>query len=354
MATRSSRKNRKALSSASSNRNYERSEEVSGMPREIGDSVVVITGASSGIGRATALAFARHGASVALAARSEETLREVAEECESAGGRALVVPTDVTDEEAVQELARRTVESFGRIDTWVNNAGVMVYGFLEDVPSEAYRQVIETNLFGQIHGARTVVPYFKEQGSGVLINITSMWAKIGSPYVSAYVTSKFGILGFSECLRQGLHGEKDIHVCTILPVSVDTPIFRHAGNYTGQGARPVPPVLDPERVVKQILRNARRPRPETNVGPTGYLLTWAHAATPKLYDFLVPYVFDHGAFGSESAKQGPGNVFAPMPEWNRVTGEWRDDKGARVRRAALAGGAALTPLLAWWLTRRRG
>ncbi|HEV2093884.1 MAG TPA: SDR family oxidoreductase [Rubrobacter sp.] len=324
------------------------------MPREIEDSVVVITGASSGIGRATALAFAEQGASVALAARSEETLREVADECESAGGQALVVPTDVTDEEAVRELARRTVERFGRIDTWVNNAGVMVYGFLEEVPSEAYRQVIETNLFGQIHGARAVVPYFKEQASGVLINISSMWAKVSSPYVSAYVTSKFGILGFSECLRQGLHDQKDIHVCTILPVSVDTPIFRHAGNYTDHGAKPVPPVLDPGRVVKQILRNARRPRPETTVGPTGYLLTFAHAVTPKLYDFLVPYVFQWGAFSSESVEQGPGNVFEPMPEWNRVSGGWRSGRGAKVRRAALAGGAVLTPLLAWWLTQQRG
>ena len=324
------------------------------MPREIGDSVVVITGASSGIGRATALAFAGHGASVVLAARSEQSLREVAEECEAAGGRALVVPTDVADQEAVRELARRAAECFGRIDVWVNNAGVMVYGYFEEVPDETYRRVIETNLFGQIHGARTAVPYFKEQGGGVLINIASMWAKIGSPYVSAYVTSKFGILGFSECLRQGLHDEKDIHVCTILPVSVDTPIFRHAGNYTGQGARPVPPVLDPDRVVKQILRNARKPRPETTVGPTGYLLTWAHAATPKLYDFLVPYVFERGAFGSEPAEKGPGNVFDPMPEWNRVTGGWRVDRSVGIRRAALAGGATLTPLLAWWLTRRQG
>ncbi len=323
------------------------------MPREISDSVVVITGASSGIGRMAARAFAERGASVALAARSEQSLLEVAEECEAAGGRALVVPTDVTDEEAVQELARRTAESFGRIDTWVNNAGVMVYGYLEEVPSEVYRQVIETNLFGQIHGARAVLPYFKEQGSGVLINMCSMWAKIGSPYVSSYVTSKFGILGFSECLRQALHAQKDIHVATILPVSVDTPIFRHAGNYTDHGAKPISPVLDPDRVVRQILRNAERPRSETTVGPTGYLLRWAHAATPGLYDFLVPYVFQWGAFRSESSERGPGNVFEPMPEWNRSTGGWRDGGKAFVRQTSLAGGAALASALAYWAVRRR-
>jgi NAD(P)-dependent dehydrogenase (short-subunit alcohol dehydrogenase family) len=144
------------------------------MPRELGDSVVVITGASSGIGRAAARAFAERGARVVLAARSGGSLREVAKVCEAAGGQALVVPTDVTDEEAVRELARKSIEGFGRIDTWVNNAGVMAYGYLEEVPSGAYRQVIETNLFGQIHGSRTVVPYFKEQGSGVLINMSSM------------------------------------------------------------------------------------------------------------------------------------------------------------------------------------
>ncbi len=323
------------------------------MPRELRDSVVVITGASSGIGRAAALAFAERGASVALAARSEESLREAATECEAAGGRALVVPTDVTDEAAIKELACRTAESFGRIDVWVNNAAVMTYGYFEEVPSEVYRQVIETNLFGQIHGARAVLPYFREQGAGVLINISSMWAKVSSPQVSSYVTSKFGVLGFSECLRQALHDEKDIHVCTILPVSVDTPIFRHTGNYTGRGTKPIPPVLGPDRVVKQILRNAEKPRPETTVGPTGYLLTLAHAVTPKLYDFLVPYIFDWGAFRSEPADQGPGNVFEPMPEWNQITGGWREGKGTLLRRAAVAGGATL-PLVAYWIMRRRG
>lgn len=290
---------------------------------------------------------------MALAARSEESLREVARECEAAGGRALVVPTDVTDEEAVRELARRTVERFGRIDVWVNNAAVMIYGRLKDTPSDAYRRVIETDLFGQIHGARAVVPYFEEQGSGVLINMSSMWAKVTSPYVSAYVTSKFGVLGFSECLRQELAEYEDVHVCTILPVSVDTPIFRHTGNYADNAARPVPPVLDPDRVVRQILRCAEHPRREVVVGPTGYLLAFAHATMPKLYGWLSPHVFKWGAFRSESPERGPGNVFEPMPEWNQVTGGWRGEKKPLIRHAALAGGAALAPLLAYWVAQRR-
>ena len=325
------------------------------MPRELRDSVVVVTGASSGIGRTTARAFAERGANVVLAARSEGSLREAAGECEVAGGRALVVPTDVADEEAVQELARRAAERFGRIDVWVNDAGVMVYGFFEEIPSEAYRRVIETNLFGQIHGARAVLPHFREQeGGGVLINVASMWSRVTSPQVSSYVTSKFGLLGFSECLRQALHAEKDIHVCTVLPISVDTPIFRHAGNYTGRAVKPVPPVVDPDRVAKAILRCARRPRREVFVGQTGHLLRWAHVATPRLYDFLVPYVFDWGSFRSEPAEHSPGNVFEAMPGWNRVSGGWRGGRGALLRRGALAGGVALAPLLAYRMFGRRG
>jgi NAD(P)-dependent dehydrogenase (short-subunit alcohol dehydrogenase family) len=188
--------------------------------REIDDSVVV-TGASSGIGRATARLFAKHGARVVLAARSEQSLREVAGECEEVGGQALVVPTDVTDEEAVRELARQSVEVFGRIDVWVNNAGVMVYGPFEDVPTDVFRRVIETNLFGQIHGARAALSRFREQGGGVLINMSSEWGRLTSPHVSAYVTSKFAIRAFSECLRQELAGEEDTHVVTILPQSVE-------------------------------------------------------------------------------------------------------------------------------------
>ncbi|MEW6638296.1 MAG: SDR family NAD(P)-dependent oxidoreductase, partial [Actinomycetota bacterium] len=272
--------------------------------------------------------------------------------CEAAGGRALAVPTDVNEEEAVEELARRTVERFGRIDVWVNNAAVMAYGNFEEIPSEVYRRVIETNLFGQIHGARAAIPRFKEQGSGVLINVCSMWGKITSPQVSAYVTSKFGVLGFSECLRQALHEWRDIHVCTVLPVSVDTPIFRHTANYTGRAVKPVPPVLDPQKVAEKIVRLAERPRPETTVGPTGHLLAFVHAATPGLYDLLSPHVFERSALRDEPAGRGSGNVFEPMPEWNRITGDWRGDASS-LRRAALAGGAALVPVAYWLLRRRR-
>ena len=133
--------------------------------RRLRDSVVVITGASSGIGRATSLAFARRGATVVIAARRELLLKELAAECQRMSGLSLAVPTDVTDSTACENLARRAIESFGRIDVWVNNAAVTAFGRLEETPADASRQVIETNLLGCMHGARAALPYFREQAS---------------------------------------------------------------------------------------------------------------------------------------------------------------------------------------------
>jgi NAD(P)-dependent dehydrogenase (short-subunit alcohol dehydrogenase family) len=201
------------------------------MPRKIADSVVVITGASTGIGRAAALKFAPQGAPVVVSGRREQVLQRLAEHCERLGGRALAIPADVTDQEAIKSLARRVIDTFGRIDVWVNNAAVTLFARIEEAPYEAYRKVIETNLFGYIHGARAVLPYFRKQGSGTLINVSSVVGKVGSPFVSAYTTSKFGIVGLSESLRMELQDAPDIHVCTVLPASIDTPLFQHAANF---------------------------------------------------------------------------------------------------------------------------
>ncbi len=328
------------------------------MPSKIGDSVVVITGASSGIGRATALACARRGAAVVVAARREDLLKELAGECERLGGRALAVPTDVTDEQAVNELARKAVENFGRLDVWVNNAGVTLFSRFEEAPSEEYRRVFEINLFGYVYGARAALPYFRQQGSGVLINNDSVVAKASQPYTSAYVTSKFAVRGLSECLREELilDGAKDIHVCTVMPVSIDTPLFQHGANYTGRAPKALNPVYDAEKVAKAIIRCAERPKREVIVGNAGRLLALQHALSLGLYENMAARQIDKDHFQDKPAPSTSGNLFEPVPEGTEVSGGWKNADGTvSARRMALAAGAVtatVTALLGWRRLRR--
>ena len=324
------------------------------MPRKVRDAVIVITGASSGIGRATAQAFARRGGTVVLAARREQALREAAAECERMGGRTLVVPADVTDEAAVQELARRAVESFGRIDVWVNNAGVTALGRFDETPPDVYRRVIETDLFGCVHGARAVLPYFREQGSGVLINNASMVAATAQPHASAYVLSKHAVRALGMSLRQelALDGADDIHVCTIMPASIDTPLFQHAANYTGRAIKAMPPVYPAEKVAETIVKLAERPRRETFVGASGRVIGLQQVMAPGLTERLMARMVDkQHLYQDQPAPASSGNVFEPAPEWTSVSGGWQNGGGGRVRRVATVGLVAAVPALAWWWLR---
>jgi len=309
------------------------------MPRPLEDAVVAITGASSGIGRAAALRFARRGSSLALCARSLEALERTASECEAAGARVLARPLNVADEAAVERFADEAVERFGRIDVWVNNAGVIAYGEFLEIPADVFRRVLETNLMGQVHGARAALKRFRVQGQGVLINMSSVWGRVSSPAVSPYIVSKNAVRAFSECLYGELVDEPEIHVATLVPQAVDTPIFGHAANYSGGGIRPVPPIVTAEEVAEGIEACAESPKREVNYGRVGRLLEVVYAAAPGLYRRLAHPAFVHGTFSSVRVPRGPGNVLSPVAP-HAVEGGWRRQRRGTLRRAfldALAG-----------------
>jgi NAD(P)-dependent dehydrogenase (short-subunit alcohol dehydrogenase family) len=322
------------------------------MPKDLRDAVVVITGASSGIGRATAVKFAEEGAKLVLASRSKSNLKETAEETEEIGAETLVVQCDVSDEDDVDDLARSAVKRFGRIDVWVNDAGVGAYAPFEEMPSDAFRQVIETNLFGSIYGARAALRAFRKQRHGVLINISSQLAFGGVKYNSAYAISKYGLRALSDVLRQELL-DTDIHVCTVYPASTDTPFFQHAANFTGRKAQPLGSVSKPEEVAEAIVAVARDPKPDTLIGSTGYMTEPLHWFAPKTHARVLAKKAEKDQLGKEPERKNKGILFRPS-DYASVRGGWTGDgMGAKPVAFALGATAAAGGIWFAWNRRRR-
>lgn len=280
------------------------------MPSRLPSSpVVVITGASSGVGRATALAFARKRARIVLAARSTEALDLVAAQCARLGAQALVVATDVTDAKAVRALAAAALRRFGGIDVWVNNVGVGAVGRFEATPMEAHRRVIESNLLGHMHGAHAVLPHFRSQGSGVLINMISLGGWVATPYAGAYTASKFGLRGWSAALRAELADTPGVHVCDVMPSFVDTPGLRHSANYTGRRLPAPPGVTDPDVVANTIVRLARRPHPTVWLGAPALPGRIAQAVAPGIVGRISKWLADRALAKAERTPISQGNLF---------------------------------------------
>lgn len=317
----------------------------------IQDSAIVLTGATSGIGKATALMFAQKGANLILAARNSEALRQTAAECEACGVRALAVPTDVRDPGQVHRLAEEALREFERIDAWVNDAGVYLLGPFEETPLDVYRQVIETNYFGVVYGSREAITIFRRQGRGVLINVSSVDGRMGAPYASAYASSKFAVRGLDEVLEQELLGT-DIKVCTIMPSVIDTPIFRNTANYTGRTVKPFHPIYDPDAVARAIVGCIRKPKREVVVGGAGKTFSLLQALAPALFARAMKRTIDVDHFTDTPAAPTSGNINHPMSDGS-VRGGWREpvDKRGLLAPALVAVPAALG--MWFWIRRRR-
>lgn len=307
------------------------------MVKELSSAVVVVTGASSGIGRATAEAFARRGATVVCAARREASLKEVAAECDRLGGRGRPYVVDVTDEDAVRELARWTVEHHGRIDVWVNNASVYLLGRFDETPADAFRRVIDVNLFGYVHGMRAALPFMRHQDGGVIVNVASMDARMPEPYSSAYSASKGAVRALSAAVRAELIGT-NVHICTVNPASIDTPIFQHAANYMGRRIKAINPVNDARWVADAIVGLAERPRSEVMIGTPGVMMSLLHAVLPGLAEKQVKTLVDADHFG-EPEPTSDGNLYQPLAEGSEVSGGWPVTAPPPVAAKLLAAGA---------------
>jgi NAD(P)-dependent dehydrogenase (short-subunit alcohol dehydrogenase family) len=315
-------------------------------PSSAGSQVVVLTGASSGIGRATALAFADAGARLVLAARGREALGTVAAECRTAGANVLAVPVDVTDAAAMRQLAQEAIRHFGAVDVWINNVGVGAIGRFDLTPIESHRRVIEANLMGHLHGAHAVLPHFRERGRGILINMISIGGFVPAPYAAAYTASKFGLRGLSESLRAELSDAPDIHVCEVYPTFVDTPGVSHGANYTGHRVRPTPPLVDPRRVAAVLVSLARSPRPSVQIGSVAIPGRMAHALAPGLLGRLMNWLTGSALQRADAEATSDGNLFEPSRN-TAIDGGYR--KPVPLSTPAIAGAAALVGLgVAWW------
>ena len=286
--------------------------------------VAVVTGASSGAGRAIANALARKGMQVILAARRQEALYEVAAECKELGGKATVVVTDTRDAESMQQLAVKASEAGnGIIDVWINNAGVLAAGALEEIPANVNEAVVRTNLLGYIHGAHAVLPYFKKQGYGILINNISVGGWFPTPYMAAYSASKFGLRGFFESLKGELNSYPQIHVCDLYPAFLDTPGMQHSANYTGKNLQPAPPVYDPRKVANSVVQLLQRPQSKTTIGAASAFLRVSYLISPALSRNITANLIRGYLNKAQPIEPTSGNVLEPVEYGRGIDGGWR-------------------------------
>jgi short-subunit dehydrogenase len=294
-----------------------------GMKRylDLKNAVVVVTGASSGIGREASLRFADKGALLVLVARDGRALDEVATECRKRGGEAIVMAADVSDESAVRAVRDAAVDKWGRIDVWVNDAAVYMMGTIEQTPAELVKRLFDINVLGMVHGSQAALSQFRRQDKGVLINIGSVAGKATYAEAGAYCASKHAVHALTETLRQELMGT-NIHACIVGFASVDTPLFQHSANYTGRKVKPMNPVYSPERAAESIVRCAEFPQREVLVGSAPRMMSLMQMFFPRRWERTMPKLVAKDHHTEDPAPFDVGNLYAPHGPHD-VSGGWK-------------------------------
>ena len=307
--------------------------------KRVRDQVIVITGATSGIGLATAMAAAKRGASVVLNARAEEDLKVVAKEINAIGGQVAYAAGDVADLEVVRTLAQTALREFGRIDTWVNNAGISIYGLLEQVALTDARRLFDTNYWGTVHGSIVALETLK-RGGGALINVGSELSETVIPLQGHYNASKHALKGFTETLRIELEKEKaPVSVTLVEPSAIDTPYPEHAKNYMDVEPTHQPPVYAPELVANAILHCASHQHRTVRVGAGAKAFTLIEKVAPALGDRIKVATTFEGSRTNEPARDDD-TLFQPRPGDVRVRGRYK----GHVMKTSVSTAATLRPI----------
>ena len=314
----------------------------------ISEQVMVITGASSGIGLVTAKQAAQRGACVVLSARNGEDLARAVEEIRQGGGRAVHMTADVADPHQVEMIAEAAIRAFGRIDTWVNNAAVSMYGRVTELPTEDMRRQMDINFWGQVYGSRVAVKHLRARG-GAVINVGSALSDRAIPLQGVYCAAKHALKAFTDTLRMELEDEgAPISVTLVKPASIDTPFFEKARTYLGVEPQPVPPVYAPEVVASVILHAAQYPLRELIAGGSGAKLSAARFA-PRLADkYMERWTFDSQKTDISTVPGRKDNLYSPVAADGGERGHnwWGHTRASSVYTKAMLHPAATAGLAA--------
>jgi NAD(P)-dependent dehydrogenase (short-subunit alcohol dehydrogenase family) len=293
----------------------------------IENQVVVLMGASSGIGRETALRLAKKGAKVVVAARSEAGLRSLEDEIRGLGGEARVVVAEVSEFEQVEAVAQSAVEEYGRLDTWVHLAAAGLFAPFDQAEPKEFKRVVDVDLMGQVYGAMAALPHIKREGRGALVHISSVVGKRSAPLQSAYSASKHGVEGFLESLRVELlqEGWNNIGVTNVMPAAINTPFFTKARTKLGVKPKGFPPIYQPGVVADAILYSAEKAPREIVAGGAGKGMLLTQRLSPRLMDAIMV----RGGFGSQMTEEpkstaDPDGLFAPMKGQDRAEGDFSE------------------------------